>query len=125
VGDRLWANRSTPGGITKLIDASGEYARIFVGTVIDDSGAEGPWAVDVDFRVLPTLGELSYMQAATLADYYVPVFHSSGSWSPGILPAVGVSYSPAGDVDAADVQAAIDWLGSNRSGRRWSWAMGD
>ena len=82
VGDRLWADRTSPGRVTKVYDESGEYARIFVGTVIEDGAGEGPWSVDVDVRVLPTLGELSFMALASLADFYVPMFDVSLGWVP-------------------------------------------
>jgi hypothetical protein len=78
VGDTLWADRSAPGEPTKFPEESGEYARIFIGTVIQ---ATEVWTVDVDVRVLPTLGELSFV-ALGVGDLFVPMFDAAAGWVP-------------------------------------------
>jgi hypothetical protein len=111
IGDRIWADRSVPGGLTKVVETSGEYPRIFIGTIFDDTGTEGPWAIDVDVRVLPTPGEMSYVALVALLDYFVPVWNSTAGWVPGLLPAVGVAFDDSVAVlGLSDVQAVLDVL---------------
>jgi hypothetical protein len=96
---------------------------VFVGTVIYDDATTA--IVDVDVKVLPTIGELSFMATVTPQHYYVPVFDASDTfWTPKQLPAVGVTYDPAAAaMIATNVQAALQELAGQR--RRWSWLTGE
>lgn len=106
-GDKVWA--STDGSLT-LVEPDKDTPIIFVGTIIRDESETLIIAVNV--TPLPSLSELSHMERVTPGTYYVPWFDvDNGYWTPALLPAVGVTYDPtASELDATDVQAAIDEL---------------
>jgi len=118
-GDLVWWDGA---GFILGPDA-GSTVRCFVGTIVSDDAVNA--IVDVDVQLLPTLGELSFMATVTPEDYFVPIFHEADTfWTPGLLPAVGVTYDPSSSgMESVNAQAALEEIAGQR--RRWSWMMGD
>ena len=113
-GDPVWCDGGS--GLNVGTGPPGQpSARIYVGTVLEDTGSDV--VIDVDVKVLPSIGELSYTQCDDPPlDYFVPVFNeANGYWTHGVLPAVGVLYSAPGGLLAQDVQHAIDELSLDQS----------
>lgn len=82
VGETLWANSS--GAATHSRPAA-PLPLVVLGTVFADEG-DGNWTVDVDVRVLPSLGELSGVSVETPADLDVFIYKASTHvWEPRVL----------------------------------------
>jgi hypothetical protein len=121
VGDVLWAK--SDGSITKTRPAA-PLPFVLVGTVFETINTLH--TVDVDVRVLPSLGELSGVSVETPADLDVLIYKvATHVWEPRRLvhntdldglatasahPASAITNTPAGDIAATTVQAAIDEL---------------
>jgi hypothetical protein len=98
VGDVLWAK--SDGSITKTRPTA-PLPLVVIGTVWETVGSLH--SVDVDVRVLPSLGELSGVLVETPVDKDVFIFDAgTNTWTPRQL-----QMSDIGD------------------GRRWLWMMGD
>jgi len=120
VGEILWANAS--GAATHTRPAA-PLPLIVLGTVFADEGG-GNWTVDVDVRVLPSLGELSGVSVETPADLDVFIHKSSTHvWEPRRLAGTDITNAPAGGIAATTVQAAIDELDTEKASALWIWLM--
>lgn len=82
VGDLLWAEA---GGTVSRTRPAGPLPQVFVGTVFQSEGG-GLFTVDVDVRVIPSLGELSGVSRETPVDLDVFIFKNSTKvWEPRVL----------------------------------------
>lgn len=104
-GDVLWAKAD--GSITKTRPT--DCPLVMVGVVI--GGTSPALVVDVDVRVVPSLGELSGVSVETPADLDVFIFDSTnGVWEPRRLSGDDVTNTASAHLASTTVQAAIDEL---------------
>lgn len=119
VGDSLWG---TSGGTVSKTRPAAPLTQVFVGTVYESEGG-GLYSVNVDVRILPSIGELSGVAIETPADKDVFIYESGSTlWRPRRLAAVDSTYtgsSTSGSLAGATVQAAIDELAE----RDWTTAF--
>lgn len=95
VGDILWAKNN--GSITKTRPAA-PLPFILVGTVFADEGSGGPFTVDIDVRVLPSLGELSGVKVEAPVNKDVFIYNDATDvWEPRQLVMADISDSVAPD----------------------------
>jgi hypothetical protein len=110
-GDLLWARDD--GSITKTRPAA-PLPLILVGTVFEV--IEAACTVDVDVRVLPSIGELSGVSVESPSDLDVLIYKASTHlWEPRRLAGGDVSNTAAGNLVATDMQAAINELDSEKA----------
>ena len=135
VGDVLWAKND--GSITKTRPAA-PLPLVVVGTVFET--VDVLHTVDVDVRVLPSLGELSGVSVETPANLDVFIYKASTHvWEPRQLvhntdisgltttdahPATAITNTPAGGIIATTVQAAVDELESEKAGLCFFYSLG-
>lgn len=137
VGDLLWAK--SDGSITKTRPTA-PLPLVRIGTVFSGPDGGDLFVIDVNVEALPAITELSGVLVDAPADKDVLIYvaassryetrqivHNtdlSGLSTAGAHPAAAISNTPAGDIAATDVQAALNELDSEKCGRRWAWAMG-
>lgn len=79
VGDSLWG---TNGGSISVTRPDGPLPQVYIGTVFEDEGG-GLYSVDVDVRILPSLGELSGVARETPANLDTLIYNSTThAWTP-------------------------------------------
>jgi hypothetical protein len=107
VGDILWAKNN--GSITKTRPAA-PLPLVFIGTIFADEGTGGPFTVDVNVHVIPSLGELSGVSVETPADLDVLIYKASTNvWEPRQIDH-GTDLAGLADNDHPQYHPLWSWL---------------